>query len=211
MQEIKTISAYRQSLKSRILDAAMLAFSEKGIKSVRMDDIAKSLNISKRTLYEIYENKEVLLFECLKSSKVRSEEEMLFLMNQSDNVMDVILTFYRKRMAKLQKINPQFYTDLEKYPQLQTFLEEQHDKGRLQMINFLNRGIQEGYFKADINVEIVSNVFDAVNEYMKVHRLYAQYPLDQIFNNMFFVAIRGISTQKGVDVIDNFLTGNNQK
>ena len=211
MQEINTISAYRQSLKTRILDAATDAFSQKGIKSVRMDDIAKSLNISKRTLYEIYENKEVLLFECLKSAKSASQQEMMLIATQQANVMDIILTIYRSKIAQLQKINPQFYSDLEKYPELQSFLEEQHDKDRSQLKNFLNRGIEEGYFKGDINIDIITNIFEAINEYMKIHKLYAEFPIDQLFNNMLFVTIRGISTQKGVEVIDNFLTGNNQE
>jgi len=206
MQEIKIISAYRQSLKTRILEAASDAFSQKGIKSVRMDDIAQSLNISKRTLYEIYENKEVLLFECLKTAKMRSQEEMALIAAQRANVMDIILDIYRSKMSQLQKINPQFYSDLEKYPQLQSFLEEQHDKDRTKLKDFLRRGIVEGYFKGDINVDIIANVFDAINEYMKNHKLYTEFPLEQLFNNMLFVIIRGICTQKGVAVIDTFLT-----
>ena len=206
MQEIKIISAYRQSLKTRILEAASDAFSQKGIKSVRMDDIAQSLNISKRTLYEIYENKEVLLYECLKTSKARAQEEMTFIAAQQNNVMDIILDIYRSKLSQLQKINPQFYSDLEKYPQLQSFLEEQHDKDRTKLKDFLRRGIEEGYFKGDINVDIIANVFDAINEYMKNHKLYTEFPLEQLFNNMLFVTIRGICTQKGVAVIDTFLT-----
>ena len=206
MQEIKIISAYRKSLKTRILEAASDAFSQKGIKSVRMDDIAQSLNISKRTLYEIYENKEVLLFECLKTSKARAQEEMTFIAAQQNNVMDIILDIYRSKMSQLQKINPQFYSDLEKYPQLQSFLEEQHDKDRTKLKDFLRRGIEEGYFKGDINVDIIANVFDAINEYMMSHKLYTEFPLEQLFNNMLFVTIRGICTQKGVAVIDTFLT-----
>ena len=206
MQEIKIISASRQSLKTRILEAASDAFSQKGIKSVRMDDIAQSLNISKRTLYEIYENKEVLLYECLKTSKARAQEEMTFIAAQQNNVMDIILDIYRSKMSQLQKINPQFYSDLEKYPQLQSFLEEQHDKDRTKLKDFLRRGIEEGYFKGDINVDIIANVFDAINEYMKNHKLYTEFPLEQLFNNMLFVTIRGICTQKGVAVIDTFLT-----
>ena len=206
MQEIKIISAYRQSLKTRILEAASDAFSQKGIKSVRMDDIAQSLNISKRTLYEIYENKEVLLYECLKTSKARAQEEMTFIAAQQNNVMDIILGVYRSRMSRLQKINPQFYSDLEKYPQLQSFLEEQHHKDRSKLKDFLRRGIEEGYFKGDINVDIIANVFDAINEYMKNHKLYTEFPLEQLFNNMLFVTIRGICTQKGVAVVDTFLT-----
>ena len=62
MSETKNISAYRQSLRDRILEVAMQAFREKGIKAVKMDDIAASLTISKRTLYEVYENKLRLRF-----------------------------------------------------------------------------------------------------------------------------------------------------
>ena len=61
MQKQNTHSTYRKELKSRILHTSMHEFKQKGIRSVRMDDIANSLGISKRTLYEIYANKEELL------------------------------------------------------------------------------------------------------------------------------------------------------
>ena len=57
MQEIKDLNAYRTSLKDKILEAAMDAFTKNGIRAVKMDDIAMSLSISKRTLYEIYGGK----------------------------------------------------------------------------------------------------------------------------------------------------------
>jgi len=52
-----TPSAYRKELRARLLDTAMKAFSTYGIKAVKMDYIAQTLGISKRTLYEIYDNK----------------------------------------------------------------------------------------------------------------------------------------------------------
>ena len=67
MQENRQISSYRQALKERILKTAMELFATHGVKAVKMDDIAASLGISKRTLYEIYENKEVLLLAGVKS------------------------------------------------------------------------------------------------------------------------------------------------
>jgi len=66
MQETKEISAYKQGLKGKILEMAMKAFGEKGIRAVKMDDVAVYLGISKRTLYELYDNKEQLLFEGVK-------------------------------------------------------------------------------------------------------------------------------------------------
>ena len=66
MSEIKNISTYRENLKDRILSTAMADFAARGIRAVKMDDIANALSISKRTLYEVYENKEDLLFEGIK-------------------------------------------------------------------------------------------------------------------------------------------------
>ena len=57
MQEIKDLTPYRQSLRDRILDAAMILFAKHGIRAVKMDDVSHALSISKRTLYELYDNK----------------------------------------------------------------------------------------------------------------------------------------------------------
>ena len=56
---------YRKELKGKILKTAMEQFLLHGIKKIKMDDIAKLLGISKRTLYEIYQDKEQLLYEGL--------------------------------------------------------------------------------------------------------------------------------------------------
>ena len=45
-----------------IIEQAAKMFAEQGIKSIRMDDIAKTLGVSKRTLYEMFEDKEELLY-----------------------------------------------------------------------------------------------------------------------------------------------------
>ena len=51
MVENKNITTYKESLKEKILSAAMALFAEKGIKAVKMDDIANSLSIFNRTIY----------------------------------------------------------------------------------------------------------------------------------------------------------------
>ena len=71
MQEKKTITAYKKGLREVILKTAMKAFAEKGIRAVKMDDIAESLSISKRTMYEIYATKEELLYEGVKAFRER--------------------------------------------------------------------------------------------------------------------------------------------
>lgn len=55
----------RTELKHKTVTLAMNAFATKGIKGVTMDDIAMGLGISKRTLYEMFEDKEELLIACM--------------------------------------------------------------------------------------------------------------------------------------------------
>ena len=63
MEQQDLQSNYRRDLKERILTVAMQALKLRGIRNVRMDDIATTLGISKRTIYEIYSNKEELLLD----------------------------------------------------------------------------------------------------------------------------------------------------
>ena len=206
MQEIKVLSTYRLSLKGKILEIAMSEFAQRGIKSVKMDDIAKGLNISKRTLYEIYDNKELLLFECLKHATSQDEMRMMNMMSQQNNVIDIILNIYKIKIEQFKQVNPLFYSDIEKFPTVMAFLDEQHKRDRILQKQFLVRGVEEEYFRKDIDINIVITMFDALSQYVRHTRLYNQYPVKDIFNNMLFISFRGICTQKGIEVIDRFLT-----
>ena len=75
MEKISSPTTYRKELRDRILVASMDEFRKLGIRQVKMDDIANKLAISKRTLYEIYANKEKLLLECIKQSEEKINQQ----------------------------------------------------------------------------------------------------------------------------------------
>lgn len=205
MQEIKNISTYRQSLKYKILETSMTLFAEKGIRAVKMDDIATRLSISKRTLYEIYEDKEGLLFEGIKTFHSLRHEHLRQVAMESDNVMDVILHAYKMQVEEFRMTNPVFYSDLEKYPKVLKYIEEDNRSTNSQFLNFLHRGISEGYFRDDINYELIGHMFGALGKYIMSNQLYKHYSMEEIFINLVFVSLRGFCTPKGVDMLDRFL------
>ena len=91
MEQQDLLSSYRKDLKERILVTSMRAFKEHGIRSVRMDDIATTLGISKRTIYEIYSNKEELLLDgIMREDKARKLDSQLYAQDKSHTVMDLI-------------------------------------------------------------------------------------------------------------------------
>lgn len=203
MQEKKTTTAYREGLKNQILATAMEAFAAQGIRAVKMDDIARTLTISKRTLYEIYSNKEVLLFETVRKKRSDGEQWIKERLAASANVIDIILQIYMQKAEEFRSTNQLFYTDLEKYPQILRFLRQDSQTQKLRLKQFLERGIDEGYFRRDVNTDLVMLSFEALGENIQRHSLYKLYTFDELFFNVFMVMLRGISTQQGIEQIDN--------
>ena len=198
MQETKHITDYRQSLKERIVTTAMSLFVKNGIKAVKMDDIASQLGISKRTLYEIYENKEVLLFEGVKQYLENAKQKMCEFTQSNDDVMDIVLYFYRMKNHEYQVTSPSFYEDIQKYPRVTAYLDGERQKNQEQQFAFMERGVAEGYFRADVNYRVLNHFFEAMGNYVRDHQLIHQFTSDELFNNILFVTLRGICTPKGL-------------
>ena len=205
MKEQKDISPYMLSLRERILEAAMNDFVSKGIKAVKMDDIAQTLGISKRTLYEIFYNKERLLLACLSKFKEVKEAEFAHLYEQSENVMDIIVALYRQKVEEFRTTSPEFYSDMYKYPSVIELFSEDSRRSHERFIGFLKRGVDEGYFREDVNMEIVSRIFHALSTYIMENQLYKEFSIEEVFLNLIFVSLRGFSTQKGVEKLDHYL------
>lgn len=205
MNRIRYNTSYRTSLKDKILDSAIALFHERGVKAVKMDDIANCLSISKRTLYEIYDNKEDLLFECVKTSFEHSEKELHDSVENADNVMDILLRIYRLKMNLLRKTHPSFYCELEKYPKILEYFEKQDGKRRAQQMDFIKRGIREGYFRNDVNYDLILDLFDVSNRYIISNYNSLNYSMEQLSYNLVFVFLRGFCTLKGVEILDKFL------
>lgn len=205
MQEIKNISTYRQSLKDKILETSMSLFAERGIRAVKMDDIATRLSISKRTLYEIYDDKEGLLFEGIKKYHAIRREKMRQTAQTSNNVIDIILHAYKMQVEESRLTNPLFYSDIERYPRILKYFEEENRYTRSLFLDFLHRGIDEGLFRNDINYELIAHMFEALGKYIMSNQLYRRYTIEELFNNLLFVSLRGFCTERGTELLDNFL------
>lgn len=198
MQEKKTITAYKKGLRATILQAAMKAFAEKGIRAVKMDDIAESLAISKRTMYEIYATKEELLYEGVKTFREERKKKFLELAKEKD-LMEILLKVYRQRVEETNAVNPLFYDDLDKYPRVLRYLDREKKNSREDMLQFFKRGVEEGYFRSDINFELAVLLFEAIGRYIQEERLYKKYSIKEIFRGMPLVLLRGLCTERGIE------------
>jgi AcrR family transcriptional regulator len=205
MQETKNISPYKKGLRDKIITTAMEAFAQKGIRHVKMDDVAKELGISKRTLYEIFDKKEDLLYEGVKFYLGDRRTQMEVKAQECKNVMEIILLAYKLKVEEFRQTNPCFYTDLVKYPKVARYLAQQNQQMLTNMTKFIERGIEEGFFRKEVNPELVARLFDALGKYVMEQQLYCLYTIEDIFTNLVFVTIRGICTEKGIEVIKQWI------
>lgn len=206
MSKLTSPQAYREELKQRIIDVAMKEFWQKGVKAVKMDDIANDLTISKRTLYETYENKEVLLLEVLKHHKQQQHNHMAeFAEKVNGNVMDIIFELYNTHVESCKKINPIFYEELKKYKKVTEYLAATADKDEKDTQAFFKAGIEQGYFRPELNYNVLSKIMRLSAKYVVEHEDITQYESDFIFKNVIFVFFRGFCTIKGVEAVDKKL------
>ncbi len=206
--EAKDINV-KSELYERILTTAMKAFVTEGIKPVKMDDIANSLSISKRTLYETFKDKEALLFECVKRRQETSREYMRKVYNEAENTLEVILKFYFTHLEELRRVNHRFFEDMKKYPTICEQIKQERDKSQKETIRFFEKGVKEGLFRDDLNMTLVIRLMS--NDQIIKENLGQEFPLDEIFRTQLLIYLRGIATDKGKQILDHIVTENENR
>lgn len=206
MSKRESSNLYRKDLRKRIQKAALQSFQEKGIKAVKMDDISTRLSISKRTLYEIYGNKETLLFECFRVYYEEVSAHMESFNKSGKNVLQMLIEFYRVQVRTFSNKTPLFFSDLQKYPQVVAYLEKRRAEQKVNSLAFFQQGIREGYFRDDVNYEIVTRIADVGMRYVMESQMYNDFPLHDIFRNYLFVLVRGFCTEKGLLEFEHHLS-----
>ena len=109
------------------------------------------------------------------------------------------------KLKELSVTSPLFYRDLTKYPQIMAYMRKDKEKNHDRFLEFMQRGVNEGYFRSEVNYDLIGHLFDAVGSFMMEH-LFEKYRFEELFVNMIFVPLRGFCTSKGVKVLDQFLT-----
>ena len=197
---------YKQQLKDRILECAINEFRIKGIKAVKMDDLAAMLVISKRTLYEIYRNKELLLLAVVKAGVSDYEAHMSkFMLNTQASVISTIVEFYRYQMQLLTSISPAYFADIDKYPLVTRWLEKNRQKNNETANQFFQEGVRQGFFREDVDYSLISEIGHATMSYIMRKQVYNRYGMKQILHDVIMLYIRGFCTIKGIEAMEKEL------
>ena len=206
MEKANSSSAYRKELRTKIREVAMQHFLAKGIRAVKMDDIANTLSISKRTLYELYDNKEDLLLEVLKvADEERRNRVSAFAEQVGNKVMEIIFELYRMHAEAYGNVNPLFYQEMKKYPKVINYLAEKDSVDEELTQAFFNLGIEQGYFRKEIDFAIVAKMMRECVRFVIYNTDLTTVEHDYLFTNVIFLFFRGFCTDKGIEAVNRML------
>jgi len=173
--------------------------------------LAGRLGISKRTIYEVFSDKDELLKGVLKWMAKRQREMMSKILSESDNVVEAIFKMLELMNDHFQKMSPAFQMDMKRFHK--NLIENPGEAKDLPYYSnnsdILVRGIKEGVFRDDIDVEITNK---CMLEVARVSNDKDVFPPDDFLNkdvirNFYINYLRGISTQKGLDLINRYEKG----
>lgn len=193
--------------KERIIDESIALFLQRGIRGITMDDVSKQCGISKRTLYEIFANKKDLLIQCVEKihyTKRKCHEEIVA---NSDNVIEVLLGKITQVMKDTGDQSPAFFIELKKlYPSISAIQEKFFKEFATNEISrFIKKGINQGLFRNELNVEIVTDLLIVQIRFVFFELMNnTKYNRIEIFQTMLISFTRGISTPKGIEIVERF-------
>jgi len=144
-------------MRENIIQAALSQFHQRGIRSVSVDDICATLRISKKTFYQYFKTKEELIEEII--LQVQQEFVGRCMRQQKDkNSIDTFIMNIREIKRAMEKESFLFWHDLKKYyPALHSkYFDMQRDVVRTTFEQNIRKGMEEGFYREDIDVEMLS-------------------------------------------------------
>lgn len=192
-----------------ILEKVQCLYLKYGIKSITMDDVARELGISKKTLYTFVSDKNDLVKKIL--DKQLEEGKCYFdtISNQTLNAIEEIIEVHKHVNNAIKKYNPTTEYDLRKYyPELyKPFIEEKRKRMFGWILSNIKNGKSLGLYRDDVNEKVIAMLVVSRNEFLVESDLFSEneFNSSDFFNEILKYHIRGIATQKGIDLYESYL------
>ncbi|MBI3717953.1 MAG: TetR/AcrR family transcriptional regulator [Sphingobacteriales bacterium] len=197
-----------KDVKNEILKVCLKYFLQHGVRKMTNDNLVAQLGISTKTLYKYFKDKEHLIEECLRL--YYSQQFALFEKSEKGgNAAIFLFDVWYHGIEEECKVNKLFFTDLNYY---YADIEEKIEKEVVKKVwlrfkQIVQQGIDDGFFKKDINADIFLEALSAIyvaiartNKFKKFRK-----PVDIIFINSIALLIRGICTTESVADFDNYV------
>lgn len=187
----------------KISNTAYDLFHRFGIRSVSMDDIARELSISKKTIYQYFKDKDEMVMNGLNRHIAEDVEEFRRVVCSSENAILRLMNLSSCMKKNMRKVNPSMLFDLQKFhPKAwEKWLEFKNDFIKKTVFDIIRRGKEQGYFRQDVNEELMAAYRIETIELTFNQSLFPQDKWDFVEVQLALMDhfLRGMMTIKGIE------------
>ena len=147
-------------VRDKILQMAMEILPRYGVKSVTMDDLAQRLAMSKKTIYQHFKDKSTLVVAVVDQLFLMQDAQILTIHEKRHDAIEemyLISVFIRQLLSSM---DASVMFDLKKYYPKAFDKVQCHKEDKMQSVIFdnLKEGVKQGYYRGEINIEILSRL-----------------------------------------------------
>ena len=159
-------------LKEEILIRSEQLFMKVGIKSVTMDDVSRELGISKKTLYQHFENKDQLVDEVVKTHVERERTCTDEICEGAKDALEEMVRIGVFLASTIEDVSQSTLFDLQKYhfKTWKILMSKQDEHIINSIVRNMKKGIGEGHYRKDVNLEVIARIY-AKATYMVVDEM----------------------------------------
>jgi AcrR family transcriptional regulator len=181
-------------------------FLRHGVKSLTMDEIAKEMGMSKKTIYQFVENKNDLIKLTMQDFLSEEQKLMDVILKNSTNSVDEMITMIEYWLQVVREFNANTLNEIKKYyPEAWKMYNEYRFNFMLGLIKGnLENGVKDGYYRDNMDADIISKIYILAVEVLLNQDLFPtrQYMYLNIYREFLSYHLRGIVSAKGLKYLD---------
>lgn len=193
-------------MKEKIIQESTQLFFRYGLRSITMDDIARELSISKKTLYQHFDNKNDLLMACMEEHDRKEKAILKTFQHSATNAIDEMIRIAKYVEQMLKKVSPTLIYDVQKYQkEAWEKMKKMHNEDVYQEIKTnINRGIREGLYRNDFNIDIIAKIYVSTTLACTSPDFFPQesYNINDIVKTNILYHLHGIVSPKGIALLE---------
>lgn len=200
------------TLRETILQEALVIVHREGLAELSEENMTQWLDISQATFREIFSDLDDFVNQVILFDTERQKTEHRQLLANSQSAVEDIMLLLQNGVKQVKQVNPILYQQLqEDYPQAWQLAQEHLSTYSYpQLHEIINNGVLEGNFRKDINIQLVTKI---IMEQLMLMLNPVSFPpsrfnLAEVFRSIFFYYVRGICTDKGAKLAENFFARN---
>ena len=199
----------QSEVRTEIVTLACKRFGLHGFKSVTMDDLARDLGMSKKTLYEVVGNKQTLIDLVLDTDMERDDQAILEASENANDAIEAMLEIARHFTQSMRETNPASLYDLQKYYRKSwERLDSHHNEKMIEHVRSnLRRGQSEGFYRQNLHLELIAQIFvSAPQAMMDPDRMrVGQEEWNNLANQLIHYHLLGVCSPEGRALLTTYL------